>query len=363
MSHYLRRVGSAMHVRATTGLDPQPLSESELSAFKQAVYFAGNAIEEAACLKAPSKNVTLIDEHGVLVSLSYDDWFRMRGLLMCARYGPCNEPIPPLFNWSVWRHWEAWQACGRLSQSDACRLFCACVYALPGYRQASRSAIHACLLPCLPCLPCLPALPAPDGTISFSYWLPIHHRLQSPANVPVAAASSWLHALPPATSSAHSADDGRRNADPAMPPAQQASSSTGGGTDGGDKAVGPLTVVGAASAAVASGAVDAVGAASVAVASGAVDAAAGAVNAINAAGGAIWEAAFAPSSASPLATPLPGHVASDAPAAPAASLPLAKAPAPARAMRDCTGRGAVSHQSVQGLRRPSAVSRRSGLPA
>jgi len=84
------------------------------TAFNLCVDFAGHIIEEADCLSAPGKSTTRITESGNLVSLCFDDWFRLRGLLSSAHHGPCAEQWPPFFDFRAWQAWEAWRACGEL---------------------------------------------------------------------------------------------------------------------------------------------------------------------------------------------------------------------------------------------------------
>ena len=58
--------------------------------FELAVQFAMPAIEEAACLERRDGRQTRTNSHGEL-SLSFDDWFKLRGLLLRARFARRGE--------------------------------------------------------------------------------------------------------------------------------------------------------------------------------------------------------------------------------------------------------------------------------
>ena len=105
--------------------------------FERAVNFCYPAIRDALCLEV-QEAATALDTSGTyLVSLSFDDWFRLRGLLFSARFGPCDEWFPPWWNTKATRRWEAWKAQGELSAKEARLRFREAVSALPGYRTAA----------------------------------------------------------------------------------------------------------------------------------------------------------------------------------------------------------------------------------
>ena len=163
------------------------------TAFNLCVNFAGLIIEEAACLSAPGKSTTRITESGNLVSLCFDDWFRLRGLLSSAHHGPCAEQWPPFFDFRAWQAWEAWRACGELRRADARAQFCAAVYALPGY-PTMRAAPWARYMPLL----FLPASPCElCGALSIRHSAPRHSGR---------AASSWRPAANVKTTTSESSD-------------------------------------------------------------------------------------------------------------------------------------------------------------
>ena len=163
------------------------------TAFNLCVDFAGHIIEEADCLSAPGKSTTRITESGNLVSLCFDDWFRLRGLLSSAHHGPCAEQWPPFFDFRAWQAWEAWRACGELRRADARAQFCAAVYALPGY-PTMRAAPWARYMPLL----FLPASPCElCGALSIRHSAPRHSGR---------AASSWRPAANVKSTSSGSSD-------------------------------------------------------------------------------------------------------------------------------------------------------------
>jgi hypothetical protein len=126
--------------------------------FEHAVLFASHAIEEAACLNAPDTAVTGTDALGEL-SLSYDDWFRLRGLLLCSRFGACEEKYgsPRWFDWKAAKHRRAWQAQGRLPIAEARRRFCVEVSKLPGFPGFGHSSAACLTIVCPFALPCVGA--------------------------------------------------------------------------------------------------------------------------------------------------------------------------------------------------------------
>ena len=120
--------------------------------FELAVQFAMPAIEEAACLERRDGRQTRTNSHGEL-SLSFDDWFKLRGLLLCARFGACEEKWPPGYDYRALQHWQAWKAQGHLAPSEARQRFIEAVERLPGYRDgggrdASNLARWIIICPC-----------------------------------------------------------------------------------------------------------------------------------------------------------------------------------------------------------------------
>ena len=126
--------------------------------FEQAVQYIMPAMERAGeKLDEPDSMTTGFDTERGVITLSHDDWFTLRGLLLCARFGACTEKWPPWFNRIAKRHWLAWKAQGRLAPSEARRRFVAKVAELPGYsdlRGASASFDACWTLVCPIALPC-----------------------------------------------------------------------------------------------------------------------------------------------------------------------------------------------------------------
>ena len=142
-------------------------AEPENAAFQEATRFTSSAIHEASCLRAPRTTATIIDEQaGRLVSLCYEDWFRLRGLLLCGLFGPPKQfwlGLAVVFDTKAGRSLVAWRACGHMTAMEARRQFCAAVYALPGYAPAKKeervdgwhsvvSTFAPALVQCLSCL-------------------------------------------------------------------------------------------------------------------------------------------------------------------------------------------------------------------
>lgn len=112
---------------------PPTASGREHQRFEQSVTFILPAMERASeMLDDPESMVTGFDEKRSEVTLSYDDWFLLRGLLLCARFGACTERWPPWFNRVAKRHWLAWKSQGKLSPAEARRRFVAKVSEMPG---------------------------------------------------------------------------------------------------------------------------------------------------------------------------------------------------------------------------------------
>ena len=139
--------------------------------FEQSVEWAIGVLQEAACLDA-RRSVTSVDPStGRLVSLSVDDWTRLRGLQLCAQFGPCTNPVPEWSNSRARQQWAAWQSQGVLDAAEAKAKFCAAVRELPGQvvhgpSEQVASSPFGCLQACLPQVPSdssaqasMPALP------------------------------------------------------------------------------------------------------------------------------------------------------------------------------------------------------------
>lgn len=120
--------------------------------FEQAVDYVAVAIQDASCLE--SEGVCTCTGADGELTLGYDDWFRLRGLLLCARFGACEEKWPPWFDKRALRHWQAWKAQGGLTPSEARRRFSKAVAELPGFacRPSSPVGCWTIVLPLLPCL-------------------------------------------------------------------------------------------------------------------------------------------------------------------------------------------------------------------
>ena len=127
---------------------------NERREFERAVNYATPAIEEAHCLASPEAAlglITHIDARGELV-LSYDDWFKLRGLLLCARFGACEEKWPPYYDNRALRHWQAWKAQGSLPAREARQQFVRAAGTLPGYAEHGAAyAPIACWIVVCPC--------------------------------------------------------------------------------------------------------------------------------------------------------------------------------------------------------------------
>ena len=126
--------------------------------FERAVNYATPAIEEAMCLASPEAAATVrtcVDARGEL-TLSYDDWFKLRGLLLCARFGACEEKWPPYYDNRALRHWQAWKAQGSLPAKEARQQFVQAVTKMPGYAEHGAAyAPIACFIVVCPCAwPC-----------------------------------------------------------------------------------------------------------------------------------------------------------------------------------------------------------------
>lgn len=137
---------------------PPTAAGREHQRFEQSVSFILPAMERASeMLDDPESMVTGYHEGRGEVTLSYDDWFLLRGLLLCARFGACTERWPPWFNRVAKRHWLAWKSQGKLSPAEARRRFVAKVSELPGATDILRgSSLDACwtLICPLPGVPC-----------------------------------------------------------------------------------------------------------------------------------------------------------------------------------------------------------------
>ena len=150
------------------------VKEDDGDEFDEAVKWTVDALQAAACLDEQTEAVapaqTVIDDTGRLVSLAYKDWFELRGLQLCARFGPCWDEWPPWFDVRAKRQWEAWRAQGALSAVEARREFVQAVAALPGRQlsialQLLKKRVHPCVRGMLACsdvvrdlmMPCLTA--------------------------------------------------------------------------------------------------------------------------------------------------------------------------------------------------------------
>ena len=129
-------------------------SSEECREFERAVEYATAAIEQATCLVSSKATLTCVDARGEL-SLSFDDWFKLRGLQLCARFGRCDEKWPPWFDYKALRHWQAWRKQGDLAPSEARRRFVQAVATLPGYADRGGSSSVPCWVVVSPCAgPC-----------------------------------------------------------------------------------------------------------------------------------------------------------------------------------------------------------------
>ena len=154
--------------------DPKYASAaSEHQQFEQHVLYVMPALERASeQLDDPDSMRTAFDTARCEIMLSHDDWFQLRGLLLCARFGSCTERWPPWFNRTAKRHWLAWKAQGSLVPSEARRRFISKVNDLPGYTdlRAMHHAFDACWTINLPValpLPCMSAGFSICGLVAF----------------------------------------------------------------------------------------------------------------------------------------------------------------------------------------------------